>query len=154
MSTVRLTKTGKPDGRSTSSKKNVSKARLAVKEALKKTFHPDEDVSSSEESDTDDECFDAIPVHPKMKYQPVVEVDDEYTEEIAAKDLKKSKKKADKSWESRLADELKKQEESWNNRLKQSEEMYQKQIKESEDKYVKAKVGTITNLRKSMMLKF
>ena len=152
---VRLTKTGKPDGRSISSKKNVSKARETVKLALKKTFHPDEDVSSSEESDTDDEEYETVPINPRLKQQqPIVRSDDEYTEEIVEKDLKKSKKKHDNSWETKLQDELKKQEEAWNKRLKQSEELYQKQIKETEDKYIRAKCGTLTNLRKSMMLKF
>ena len=32
---IRMTRLGKPDGRSTSSKKNISKARLVVKDALK-----------------------------------------------------------------------------------------------------------------------
>lgn len=148
---ITLTKSGKPDGRTVSSKKNVSKARETVKLALKKTFHPDEDVSSSEESDTDDE-YETIPINPRLK--PIVEVDDEYNETIVQKDVKKSKIKHDLSWETKLQEELKKQDDSWNNRLKETEDKYVKQIKETEEKYVKAKMGTITNLRKSMMLKF
>jgi hypothetical protein len=145
---VLLTKTGKPDGRANSSKKNASKAREVVKNALRKTFHPNEAVSSSEESDTDDETYDAIPLNSKKQ------VEDDYPESIVEKDLKKSKKKADFSWETKLQDELKKQEEVWNNRMKQNEDLYQQKIKETEDKYIKAKFGTMNNMRKNMILKF
>jgi len=152
---VRLTRTGKPDGRSISSRKNVSKAREAVKQALKKTFHPDEDVTSDEESDTDDECYETVPIQPRPK-QPVqvAQPEPEYSEEIVERDLRKSKKKHDNNWEIKLQEELRKQEESWNDRMKKAEDLYQKQIRETEEKYIQAKVGTINNLRRSMMLKF
>lgn len=145
---VLLTKTGKPDGRTNSSKKNASKARQVVKDALRKTFHPNEAVSSSEESDTDDESYQAIPLNSR-----IIPVDD-YPEAIIEKDLKKSKKKSDFSWETKLQDELKKQEEVWNKRMKQNDDLYQQKIKETEDKYIRAKVGTMTNMRKNMILKF
>ena len=155
---IRMTRLGKPDGRSTSSKKNISKARLVVKEALKKTFHPDEDVSSSDESDTEEE-YEAIPINPKKK-QPKVEV--EYYEEEEEeplppkfqKDLNKSKQKHDINWETKLQEELRKQEETWNIRMKENESKYLQSLKDTEDKYIKAKIGTIHNLRKSMLLKF
>jgi len=160
---VRLTRLGKPDGRSVSSKKNISKARLVVKDALKKTFHPDEDVSSIEESDTEDE-YEAIPINPRKKNQPPPEpIEEEYEDEPEPvppalqkfqKDLSKSKKKHDTNWETKLQEELRKQEENWTKRLKENEDKYTQILKESEDKYIKAKVGTIHNLRKSMLLKF
>ena len=160
---IRMTRLGKPDGRSTSSKKNISKARLVVKDALKKTFHPNEDVSSSDESDTEEE-YEAIPVNPKKK-QPKVEVEyyeDEEEEEKPIppalqkfqKDLTKSKQKNDINWETKLQEELRKQEDTWNNRMKENESKYLQSLKETEDKYIKAKIGTIHNLRKSMLLKF
>ena len=154
---VRMTLSGKPDGRAISSKKNISKARLVVKEALKKTFHPDEDVSSSDESDTEEE-YEAIPINPKKK-QPNVEV--KYFEEEEEplppkfqKDLNKSKQKHDINWETKLQEELRKQEETWNSRMKENESKYLQSLKDTEDKYIRAKIGTIHNLRKSMLLKF
>ena len=156
---IRMTRLGKPDGRSTSSKKNISKARLVVKDALKKTFHPNEDVSSSDESDTEEE-YEAIPVNPK-KIQPKVEVqyfeEEEEEKPLPAKfqkDLTKSKQKNDINWETKLQEELRKQEDNWNNRMKENESKYLQSLKETEDKYIKAKIGTIHNLRKSMLLKF
>ena len=138
---VRMTRLGKPDGRATSSKKNISKARLVVKDALKKTFHPNEDVSSSDESDTEDE-YEAIPINPR-KIPPKFQ-----------KDLNKSKQKHDINWETKLQEELRKQEETWNSRMKENESKYLQSLKDTEDKYIKAKIGTIHNLRKSMLLKF
>ena len=155
---VRMTRLGKPDGRATSSKKNISKARLVVKDALKKTFHPNEDVSSSDESDTEEE-YEAIPINPK-KIQPKVEVqyfEEEEEEPLPPKfqkDLNKSKQKHDINWETKLQEELRKQEETWNSRMKENESKYLQSLKDTEDKYIKAKIGTIHNLRKSMLLKF
>ena len=65
---VRLTKSGKPDGRSISSKKNLEKGKMKVREIL----HKAKQSKIPDEEETDDEEFEIIskgraPYHPSLE---------------------------------------------------------------------------------------
>jgi hypothetical protein len=147
---VRITKSGELDKRAISSKKNASKARLVVREALKKTFGDDYESSSEEEYTTDEENFETHPIEPKKKILPSKEDNVYDALQEAEQDIVKIKTKMDKSKNDEIERRLKEQEEQYLKRINDYEIM----LKEKDDAYIRAKTGTIHQLRKSMMLKF
>jgi len=150
----KLTKSGKPDGRSESSKKNISKARMVVKQALKKTFNYD-DEDTEEDTDEDESVF--VPTLKRIQTEGENEDTQQEQTEVLEKSLSKMKIKQDKKEEEKLLklqqqyeDKLKKEEE----RIAKLEEDYQKRLKDKDEDIVKAKQGHIKNMRHKMLLKF
>lgn len=148
----KLTKSGKLDGRSESSKKNISKARMVVKQALKKTFNYDDDDT---EEDTDEESV-FVPTLKRIQ----TEVDHEEKDEALEKSLSKMKIKQDKKEEENLLklhkqyeEKIKKYEEKAT-KSAIAEEDYKKRLNDKDDDIAKAKQGHIKNMRHKMLLKF
>ena len=76
MSSIKLTKKGKPDKRAETSRQNIKKARVVIKEGLSKVFNPE---SSDEETESEEE-YEPVIYEKKTKERkvetPPVKVDD------------------------------------------------------------------------------
>ena len=71
---VRLTKTGKPDKRAISSKKNLEKGKMKVQEILKKAKHGGKNKKDDSDTETSDDEYELISKKSKSLLPPEPEI--------------------------------------------------------------------------------